>query len=107
MVLLSGISLFKSVTFRTWFALMVIVMVIETVIQPMMGTMQALSTVVKKVSAHNFVGSAVLNLLQSQVSNVAHSFIDNLLMSCLLLLDLFLISDTSVSRQKPWPVIML
>ncbi|KAI5678901.1 hypothetical protein M9H77_09851 [Catharanthus roseus] len=39
--------------------------------QPMMGTMQALSTVVKKVSAHNFVGSAVLNLLQSQAKAMA------------------------------------
>ncbi|CAK9146770.1 unnamed protein product [Ilex paraguariensis] len=34
--------------------------------QPMMGPMQALSTVIKKASANNFVGAAVLNLLQSQ-----------------------------------------
>lgn len=39
--------------------------------QPMMGTMQALCIVVKKISAHNFVGSAVLNLLQSQVKAMA------------------------------------
>lgn len=34
----------------------------------MMGSMQALSIVIKKASAQNFVGSAVLNLLQSQVN---------------------------------------
>ncbi|KAI3975658.1 hypothetical protein MKX01_023084 [Papaver californicum] len=34
--------------------------------QPMMGSMQALSAVIKKASASNFTGSAVLNLLQSQ-----------------------------------------
>ncbi|OVA04342.1 Spc97/Spc98 [Macleaya cordata] len=34
--------------------------------QPMMGSMQALSTVIQKASANNFTGSAVLNLLQSQ-----------------------------------------
>lgn len=33
----------------------------------MMGSMQALSVVVKKAAANNCVGSAVLNLLQSQV----------------------------------------
>lgn len=34
--------------------------------QPMMGVMQALLVVIKKASSNNFVGSAVLNLLQSQ-----------------------------------------
>lgn len=34
--------------------------------QPMMGSMQALSIVIKKASANNFVGSVVLNLLHSQ-----------------------------------------
>ncbi|GKA00615.1 Orf y, partial [Tanacetum coccineum] len=37
-----------------------------SVVGPMMGWMQALSIVIKKASAQNFVGSAVLNLLQSQ-----------------------------------------
>lgn len=35
----------------------------------MMGSMQALSIVIKKASAKSIVGSAVLNLLQSQVYN--------------------------------------
>ncbi|XP_028054407.1 gamma-tubulin complex component 2-like isoform X2 [Camellia sinensis] len=39
--------------------------------QPMMGPMQALSIVIKKASADNFVGSAVLNLLQSQAKAMA------------------------------------
>ncbi|KAA8522918.1 hypothetical protein F0562_009341 [Nyssa sinensis] len=39
--------------------------------QPMMGSMQALSIVIKKASANNFVGSAVLNLLQSQAKAMA------------------------------------
>ncbi|KAF2286406.1 hypothetical protein GH714_016755 [Hevea brasiliensis] len=39
--------------------------------QPLMGSMQALSTVVKKASANNFTGSAVLNLLQSQAKAMA------------------------------------
>ncbi|XP_012067054.1 gamma-tubulin complex component 2 isoform X2 [Jatropha curcas] len=39
--------------------------------QPMMGSMQALSTVVKKASINNFTGSAVLNLLQSQAKAMA------------------------------------
>ncbi|KZV48871.1 gamma-tubulin complex component 2 [Dorcoceras hygrometricum] len=39
--------------------------------QPMMGSMQALSTVIKKCSANNFIGSAVLNLLQSQAKAMA------------------------------------
>lgn len=39
--------------------------------QPMMGSMQALSTVTQKASANNFVGSAVLNLLQSQARAMA------------------------------------
>ncbi|PIA64082.1 hypothetical protein AQUCO_00201403v1 [Aquilegia coerulea] len=34
--------------------------------QPLMGTMQALSTVIQKASLNKFTGSAVLNLLQSQ-----------------------------------------
>lgn len=39
--------------------------------QPMMTSMQALTIVVRKASAHNFVGSAVLNLLQSQAKAMA------------------------------------
>lgn len=39
--------------------------------QPMMGSMQALSIVIKKASANNFVGSAVLNLLHSQAKAMA------------------------------------
>eukprot|EP00268_Persea_americana_P040794 TRINITY_DN4059_c0_g1_i2.p1 TRINITY_DN4059_c0_g1~~TRINITY_DN4059_c0_g1_i2.p1 ORF type:complete len:721 (-),score=119.90 TRINITY_DN4059_c0_g1_i2:271-2433(-) len=34
--------------------------------QPMVGPMHALSTVIEKASAHNLMGSGVLNLLQSQ-----------------------------------------
>ncbi|GMN43786.1 hypothetical protein TIFTF001_012984 [Ficus carica] len=39
--------------------------------QPMMGSLQALSTVIQKASANNFVGSDVLNLLQSQAKAMA------------------------------------
>ncbi|XP_048322401.2 gamma-tubulin complex component 2 isoform X2 [Ziziphus jujuba] len=39
--------------------------------QPMMGSMQALYTVIQKASANNFAGSAVLNLLQSQARAMA------------------------------------
>ncbi|XP_062082165.1 gamma-tubulin complex component 2 [Humulus lupulus] len=39
--------------------------------QPMMGSMQALSSVIQKTSANNFAGSAVLNLLQSQAKAMA------------------------------------
>ncbi|KAK6144930.1 hypothetical protein DH2020_021750 [Rehmannia glutinosa] len=39
--------------------------------QPMMGSMQALSILIKKASAGNFIGSAVLNLLQSQAKAMA------------------------------------
>ncbi|KAK4348003.1 hypothetical protein RND71_034342 [Anisodus tanguticus] len=39
--------------------------------QPMIGSMQALSMVVKKASVNNCVGSAVLNLLQSQAKAMA------------------------------------
>ncbi|KAH6757482.1 Spc97 / Spc98 family of spindle pole body component [Perilla frutescens var. hirtella] len=39
--------------------------------QPMLGSMQALSIVIKKASASNFIGSAVLNLLQSQAKAMA------------------------------------
>ncbi|XP_065876187.1 gamma-tubulin complex component 2 isoform X2 [Euphorbia lathyris] len=39
--------------------------------QPMMGSMQALSTVVRKASANEFTGSAVLNLLQSHAKAMA------------------------------------
>lgn len=39
--------------------------------QPMMGSMQALSTVIRKASANNYAGSAVLNLLQSQAKAMA------------------------------------
>ncbi|XP_076883493.1 gamma-tubulin complex component 2-like [Bidens hawaiensis] len=43
--------------------------------QPMMGSMQALSIVIKKASACNFVGSAVLNLLQSQAKLMAGNYL--------------------------------
>ncbi|KAK2652166.1 hypothetical protein Ddye_012022 [Dipteronia dyeriana] len=39
--------------------------------QPMMASMQALSTVIRKALANNLVGSAVLNLLQSQAKAMA------------------------------------
>ncbi|XWS57244.1 hypothetical protein CRYUN_Cryun09bG0157700 [Craigia yunnanensis] len=39
--------------------------------QPMMGSMQALSIVIRKASANNYAGSAVLNLLQSQAKAMA------------------------------------
>ncbi|KAL7148415.1 hypothetical protein ABFS83_06G176900 [Erythranthe nasuta] len=39
--------------------------------QPMIGSMQALSIVIKKASSNNFIGSAVLNLLQSQAKAMA------------------------------------
>ncbi|XP_039034167.1 gamma-tubulin complex component 2-like [Hibiscus syriacus] len=39
--------------------------------QPMMGSMQALSTVIRKVSTNNYAGSTVLNLLQSQAKAMA------------------------------------
>ncbi|KAL7613509.1 hypothetical protein Lser_V15G05573 [Lactuca serriola] len=43
--------------------------------QPMMGSMQALSTVIRKASTSNFVGSAVLNLLQSQAKIMAGNYL--------------------------------
>ncbi|XP_057963027.1 gamma-tubulin complex component 2 [Malania oleifera] len=51
--------------------------------QPMMGSMQALSAVVQKASANNFLGSAVLNLLQSQAKamagdNAVRSLLENM-----------------------------
>ncbi|KAG6419741.1 hypothetical protein SASPL_116253 [Salvia splendens] len=39
--------------------------------QPMLGAMQALTIVIKKASASNFIGSAILNLLQSQAKAMA------------------------------------
>ncbi|XP_073027591.1 gamma-tubulin complex component 2-like isoform X2 [Primulina eburnea] len=39
--------------------------------QPMMGSMQALSIVIKKSTANNFIGSTVLNLLQGQAKAMA------------------------------------
>ncbi|KAL2319472.1 hypothetical protein Fmac_028441 [Flemingia macrophylla] len=39
--------------------------------QPMMRSLQALSTVIQKASVNNFSGSAVLNLLQSQAKAMA------------------------------------
>ncbi|XP_042059832.1 gamma-tubulin complex component 2-like isoform X1 [Salvia splendens] len=39
--------------------------------QPMLGAMPALTIVIKKASASNFIGSAVLNLLQSQAKAMA------------------------------------
>ncbi|CAN6452388.1 unnamed protein product [Victoria cruziana] len=48
--------------------------------QPMMGSMQALATVVQKVSTNYLIGSAVLNLLQAQAAAMAG---DNTLRSLL------------------------
>ncbi|XP_047976026.1 gamma-tubulin complex component 2 isoform X1 [Salvia hispanica] len=39
--------------------------------QPMLGAMQALTIVIKNASTSNFIGSAVLNLLQSQAKAMA------------------------------------
>ncbi|XP_010549777.1 PREDICTED: gamma-tubulin complex component 2 [Tarenaya hassleriana] len=39
--------------------------------QPMMGSMRALAAVVQQASSNNFVGSSVLNLLQSQAKAMA------------------------------------
>lgn len=39
----------------------------------MMGSMQALSAVTRQASANDFAGSAVLNLLQSQVQTCIYS----------------------------------
>ena len=67
MVLLSGLSFF-----REW-KLQVLEkpMLIDCfcVSQPMMGSMRALAAVIPQASAKHFVGSAVLNLLQSQVDS--------------------------------------
>jgi len=41
---------------------------LNDIFQPMMRPMQALSTVIQKASVSNICGSAVLNLLQSQVT---------------------------------------
>ncbi|GJU86987.1 hypothetical protein Tco_1294533 [Tanacetum coccineum] len=42
---------------------------------PTMGSIQALSIVIKKASAQNFVGSAVLNLLQDQAKIMAGNYL--------------------------------
>lgn len=80
------------------------------VFQPMLRSMQALSTVIQKASANNFSGSAVLNLLQSQVMNLpcdchntlkyAHVkkfplvyFLKHLTLSTM---------DSNLSRQRLW-----
>lgn len=39
--------------------------------QPMIGSMQALTIIIKKVSSSNLIGSAVLNLMQSQAKAMA------------------------------------
>ncbi|KVI05751.1 Spc97/Spc98 [Cynara cardunculus var. scolymus] len=43
--------------------------------QPMMGSMLALSIVIRKASSCNFVGSAVLNLLQNQAKVMAGNYL--------------------------------
>lgn len=43
--------------------------------QPMMGSMQALTIVIRKASSCNFVGSAVLNLLQNQAKVMAGNYL--------------------------------
>ncbi|KAH0907193.1 hypothetical protein HID58_039020 [Brassica napus] len=69
MVLLSGLSFF-----REW-KLQVLEkpMLIDCfcVSQPMMGSMRALAVVIQQASAKHFVGSGVLNLLQSQAKAMA------------------------------------
>ncbi|KAI4305390.1 hypothetical protein L6164_028760 [Bauhinia variegata] len=48
--------------------------------QPMMASMQALSSVTQKASINNFSGSAVLNLLQSQAKALAGDYAVRLLL---------------------------
>ncbi|GFP99320.1 endoplasmin homolog [Phtheirospermum japonicum] len=43
----------------------------DLALQPMMGSMKALSILIKKASAANFIGSVVLTLLQSQAKAMA------------------------------------
>lgn len=78
-------------------------------LQPMMGSMLALSTVIHKASASNFVGSAVLNLLQSQVKpfELHKHFLFCILIY--LVLVIYFVSHVAftISRQRLWPVIIL
>lgn len=46
----------------------------DNIFQPMMRSMQALSTVIQKASVNNISGSAVLNLLQSQVMKACNCY---------------------------------
>lgn len=74
-----------------------------------MGSMLALSTVIHKASANNSVGSAVLNLLQSQVKLLSYSkhFLFCILIYLVLLFPLLLMWAFTISRQRQWPVIIL
>lgn len=67
MVLLSGVFSLSSMVDHFLVFGFLLKIFFYHVMQPMMGSMQALSTVIHKASANNFTGSAVLNLLQSQV----------------------------------------
>lgn len=72
----------------------------------MMGSMQALSIVIKKASAKSIVGSAVLNLLQSQVYNQWLTYFPEIwefpvdyycMYDCLVLLYFYQSMDTAVA----------
>ena len=66
-VLLSGWGFFNVSTF-IYQLLICIHSITMCCFQPMMGSLHALSIVVEKASSNNFSGSAMLNLLQSQVN---------------------------------------
>ena len=100
MVLLSGLSFF-----REW-KLQVLEkpMLIDCfcVSQPMMGSMRALAVVIQQASAKHFVGSGVLNLLQSQVDSCFGYFVvlELAFLLCVLIL------KTAMPRLKRWLVII-
>lgn len=85
------------------------------VLQPTMRSMQALSTVIQKASVNNFSGSAVLNLLQSQVMKLSCDYyflymFKKLLFSYMNQFLKYLILSAMasvVSRQRLWLEIML
>lgn len=71
--------------------------------QPMMGSMRALAAVIQQASAKHFVGSGVLNLLQSQVDS-CFDYKKNTLWILAFLLYL-LILKYLMPRLKQWLVI--
>lgn len=70
-VLLSGMNLFRIKCKSVNVCQIIADNTFNDVFQPMLRSMQALSTVIQKASVNNFTGSAVLNLLQSQVMNIS------------------------------------